>query len=290
MVHSRQATPKKGGGGVLLAVDVGNTNVVLGVFRDGELVAHFRLGSDRSRTAHEYGVFVRSLFSAAHLSPQQVGRVAIASVVPPLTGVLAETTRDVFGVEPLILAPGMDLGLTVRVDVPWEVGIDRLANAVAAREKVGAPAIVVDFGTATTVDVVDADGAYAGGLIAPGMVTAAEALFQRAAKLPRVELVRPARAIGKSTVEAMQAGIVLGFAGQVDALVRRVRAELGSPQAPVLATGGLASLVVGEAQTPMQVEPFLTLYGIRSMVEHHLAAGRGGTGAAGRAGGTHHLP
>lgn len=257
----------------MLTIDVGNTQTVLGLFEGSDLVQHWRIATDRQKTADEYAVLLEALIGRA---PHPVGQVALASVVPPLATVLAQTCERVFGVMPLVLTPEMDLGIEVRVPVPGEVGIDRVANAVAARDLVGGPAVVVDFGTATTYDVLSADGAYIGGAIAPGVWIAAEALFQRAAKLPRVDLVRPPHAIGTSTAAAMQSGLVFGFAGQVDALVTRIRSELGAPDAPVLATGGLARLVAEETAVRPRIEPWLTLYGIRAMARHVLTAAEGG--------------
>ncbi len=253
----------------MLTIDVGNTHTVLGLFDDGRLVRHWRIASDRQKTADEYEALLWTLLGRA---PVQVDHVALASVVPPLEGTLAETCENVFGVSPLVLTSEMDLGIEIRVPVPGEVGIDRVANATAARALVGAPALVVDFGTATTYDVLSGDGAYVGGVIAPGIWTSAEALFQRAAKLPRVDLVRPSSVIGTTTSSAMQSGLVYGFAGQVDALVTRIRSELGAPDAPVITTGGLAALVSEETRVRPRIEPWLTLYGIRAMAGHVLAS------------------
>lgn len=256
----------------MLTIDVGNTHTVLGLFEGDRLVRHWRIASDRQKTADEYGALFMTLLGQ---QAAPVETVALASVVPPLVGTLAETVHAVFGLAPLVLTPEMDLGIAVRVPVPGEVGIDRIANARAAWDLIGGPAIVVDFGTATTYDVLSADGAYIGGAIAPGILTAAEALFQRAAKLPRVDLVRPDSVIGTNTASAMQSGLVFGFAGQVDAIVGRIREELGAPDAPVIATGGLAELVSAETVVRPRIEPWLTLYGIRTLADHVLAVQRG---------------
>lgn len=252
--------------GLLLALDVGNTHITAGVFRGSELLACWRLGTDRARTEDEYGVFFRHLFHLAHLDPAEVEGVVIASVVPPLSWILEKLSTQYFRHKPLMVRPETDTGITIRCDNPREVGADRIVNAVAAYTLYGGPCIVVDFGTATTFDVVSAAGEYLGGAIAPGILTATEALFQKAAKLPRIELVDPGTAIGKNTIASMQAGIVFGFAGQVDALVKRIRAELGV-EARAIATGGLAKLVAAHAETLSGVDQELTLTGLRLIYE-----------------------
>jgi len=252
--------------GLLLALDVGNTHVTAGVFRGPEVLARWRLETDRARTEDEYGVFFRHLFALAGLSPDEVEGVAIASVVPPLNWILEKLARRYFGRAPLMVRPEMDTGIAIRCDNPREVGADRIVNAVAAFTQYGGPCIVVDFGTATTFDVVSGAGEYLGGAIAPGILTATEALFQKAAKLPRIELVDPGTAIGRNTITSMQAGIVYGFAGQVDALVRRIRRELGAA-APAIATGGLAGMVAEHAETIATVDVDLTLTGLRLIYE-----------------------
>ena len=258
------------GGSVLLAVDIGNTEIVLGLFEDEVLVRHWRMSAERGRTPDEYGVFLRSFFRAAGVDAGRVNGVAIASVVPPLVPVWQTVAVDHLGQSAYVYGLDGDYGIEVRVDMPaGDVGADILCNAVGARALAGAPAVAVDFGTATTVDAVAADGAYVGSAIAPGLTTAAEALFQKAAKLPRIELDLPKRAIGTTTVAAMQSGLVIGFAGQVDALVRRVRAELDAPTAPVVATGPLAGLMARASETIDRVEPHLTLLGLGQVARGH---------------------
>lgn len=252
--------------GLLLALDVGNTHVTAGVFRGSELLARWRLQTDRTRTEDEYGVFLRHLFAVAGLAPEEVEGVAISSVVPPLNWILEKLSRRYFGCEPLMVRPETDTGIEIRCDNPREVGADRIVNAVAAHILYGGPCIVVDFGTATTFDVISAAGEYLGGAIAPGILTATEALFQKAAKLPRIELVDPGTAIGKNTITSMQAGIVYGFAGQVDALVRRIQREMGE-EAKVIATGGLATMVADQTETINVVDLDLTLTGLRLIYE-----------------------
>lgn len=254
--------------GLLLALDVGNTHVTAGALAGADILTRWRLGTDRNKTEDEYGLFLYQLFSISGLNPHDVDGVVIASVVPPLTSILEKLSRRYFGQDPLMIRAGMDVGMKVCYDNPLEVGADRVVNAVAAYTLYGGPCIVVDFGTATTFDVVSAQGEYLGGAIAPGILTATEALFSKASKLPRIDLVDPGRAIGKNTVASMQAGIVYGFAGQVDALVRRIRSELAA-EAPAIATGGLGALVAAQSETISRVDPDLTLIGLRLIYERY---------------------
>lgn len=263
--------------GLLLVIDVGNSLVVAGLFQQDRLVVHWHLSTDRHKTADEYAVLLRALFRQQGLSLEQVDAVVLSSVVPPLMPSLEDLVRRYFGVEPLVIAPGLKTGMPVRFDDPREVGADRIVTALAALHKYGGPLVVVDFGTATIFDVVSASGEYLGGAIAPGILISAEALFQRAAKLPRIELVRPPRAIGTNTVASMQAGMVFGFAGQVDELVRRIARELQAPlpaganpgpgDLRVVATGDQAELIAREAETIQRVDPLLTLEGLRLIYE-----------------------
>ncbi|MGI6129801.1 MAG: type III pantothenate kinase [bacterium] len=252
--------------GLLLALDVGNTHLTAGVLSGSKILNRWRLSTDRTKTEDEYGLFLHQLFTISRLDLNNVDGVVIASVVPPLTGILEKLSRRYFGQEPLMVCPGMDTGIKVCYDNPLEVGADRIANAVAAYSLYGGPCIVVDFGTATTLDVISDQGDYLGGAIAPGILTATEALFSKAAKLPRIDLVDPGSAIGKNTVVSMQAGIVYGFAGQVDALVRRITAEL-KEKPVVIATGGLSPLVAAQSETIAQVDLDLTLTGLRLIYE-----------------------
>lgn len=247
---------------MLLTVDVGNTHVVAGVFDRNKLIAHWRLGTDQERTEDEYAAILGQLLSMQGIEVRQLTALAIASVVPPLRDVLETWARRYLQLEPFFLLPGVRTGMPVKYENPREVGADRIANAVAAYEFYGGPAIVVDFGTATTYCAISAAGEYLGGAIAPGIGTATEALFRRAAKLPRIDLVSPPSVIGRNTVSSMQAGIVFGFAGQVDAVVARMARELDS-QPVVVATGGWASLIARETAVIERVEPFLTLQGLR---------------------------
>lgn len=247
---------------MFLALDVGNTHMVAGIFREEELLVSWRIATDAEKTEDEYGVILLNLLATAKLAPEEVEAVVIASVVPPLLPVLEKLARKYFGSEPLILGPGVKTGMPIKYENPREVGADRIANAVAAYNKYGGPVIVVDFGTATTFCAISAGGEYLGGAIAPGIETATEALFRRAAKLPRIELVKPPRVIGRNTVASMQAGVIFGFAGQVDAIVRRMKRELPGVR-KVVATGGLANLIAPESETIDVIDPYLTLEGLR---------------------------
>lgn len=253
---------------MLMVIDVGNTNIVIGLYKEKKLQCHWRLASDRQKTADEYGLILRQLAHYQGLDLGDVEAVAMASVVPTITQTLTTMLKEQFNSRLLVVGPGVKTGMPIRFDNPREVGADRIVNGVAVYELYGGPAIVVDFGTATTFDVISAEGEYVGGAIAPGIGIATDALFARAAKLPRVELVRPPQVIGKNTVACMQAGIMYGFIGQVEGIVNRMKAELGG-KALVVATGGLAGLIAHEAQCIDKVDPLLTLEGLRIVYERN---------------------
>jgi len=256
---------------MLLALDIGNTNIVLGLFDQGELQAHWRLATDRHKTADQYALDFSGLLSLRGFTLAQVDTAIISNVVPPLMDRCKELGRKYFDAEPLVVGENVQAGLPIRYSPPSEVGADRLVNAVAAIERCGCPVIVVDFGTATTVDVVNPDGEYLGGAIAPGIAVASEALFAQAARLPRIELALPPTAIGGNTIHAMQAGIMYGYVGLVRELVTRFRAELGVA-APVIATGGLCEVLSPETGVVDYVDPELTLRGLWLIYERRVTA------------------
>jgi type III pantothenate kinase len=254
---------------MLLAVDIGNTNVSLGVFDERSsprLRDHWRLSTRREQTSDEIGVTLRILFEAAGLAVSDVSDVIISTTVPPLLPIWERVSEKLFDRAPLVVGPGMRTGMPVRYENPREVGPDRIVNAVAAFELLGGPIVAVDFGTATTFDCVSEAGEYLGGAIFPGIAISMEALFARASMLRGVELARPKAAIGRTTTGALQSGLVYGYAGLVDSMVERIRAELGG-RARCIATGGLAGLIASEAATIERVEPFLTLEGLRILFE-----------------------
>jgi len=246
---------------VLLVLYAGNTNTVLGVYRVEELIASFRLLSER-RTADELGLFLRSLLATSSIPHGEVRGAILSSVVPALDGAWIEAVRRYLGISCLRVRAGLDLGIEIRYGVPQEVGADRLVNAVAGVARYGAPLVIVDLGTAITLDVVAPDGAYLGGAIAPGLVVSMESLFSRTAKLPQVALEAPRSVIGGNTAEAIQSGIVFGYAGLIDALAERIFGELGV-RCPVVATGGHAAILADCSRTISAVEPWLTLEGLR---------------------------
>jgi len=254
---------------MMLAVDIGNTNIVLGVYRGRELLHHFRLSTARQSTVDEYGVLIHNLFHMSGLSFEDIEGVIISSVVPPLVQVIVDMCVQYIGKDPLLVGPGIKTGLNLRYENPREVGADRIVNAVAAIEQYKCPLVVVDFGTATTFDCIDAGANYLGGAIVPGLGISTEALYQRASKLPRIELEVPKKVIGRNTVHAMQAGIIFGYAGQVEGIVRRIKVEMNAPQLKVIATGGLASLISGETDCIHEVNPMLTLEGLRIIYDRN---------------------
>lgn len=253
---------------MILVVDVGNTNIVLGVYESKTLLHHWRLSTNRSATADEYGIMIHNLFHYAGLKLDQMSGVIISSVVPPLMRTLEQLCHKYLRKVPIIVGPGVKTGLNIRYENPREVGADRIVNSVAGIEKYGTPLIIVDFGTATTFDYIDADSNYLGGAIVPGIGISTEALYQRAAKLPRIELVRPKSVVGRNPVTSMQAGIIFGYAGQVDGIVQRIRKEF-NVKPRVIATGGLAELISAESETVEEVDPLLTLDGLRIIYERN---------------------
>jgi type III pantothenate kinase len=256
----------------LLVVDVGNSNVVLGVYRDDDLLNSWRLATARERTADEYGILVRQLTDGT-INGALEG-VIISSVVPPLNSTMASMIEKYFGVQPLFVEPGVKTGIAIQVDNPQEVGADRIVNCVAVHDKYGGPAIIVDFGTATTFDVVTADAKYVGGVIAPGITISAEALFARAARLPRVDIRRPPTVIGTNTVVNIQSGLYFGYLGLVDGILARMKREVAGVK-KVIATGGLASLLAEESEYIEEVDDDLTLKGLKIIYDRNRTARRG---------------
>ncbi len=268
---------------MLLAIDIGNTNITLGLYQGRELGPRWRIRTIHDRMPDEYGILMMQLFQHRGCRPEDVTGVALASVVPPLTPVLQQVCRDYLGQDPLVVDAGVRTGVRVRVDNPREVGADRVVDAAAVRALYSTPACVVDFGTATTFDAVSAEGDYLGGAIAPGIGIAAQALFERTAKLPRVEITRPPSVIGRNTPHSMQSGLLFGYVGLVEGMVARFRAELG-PEMQVIATGGLAPLIAAETQVIDVVDPWLTLAGLRIIWELNQGVGSRAEGGADGAG------
>jgi type III pantothenate kinase len=255
---------------MLLAIDVGNTNIVLGVFDGAALVQSWRLQTLRERTSDELGLLVDGLFAHSGIERARIRGVILGSVVPPLTGTIRAMAQRYFGVAPVVVDPAVNSGMPILYENPHEVGADRIENAVAAYEKYGRaarrPLIVVDFGTATTLDAVSANGEYLGGAICPGVQISADALFQRAARLPRIDVRKPSRIVGRTTVGAMESGLFYGYVGMVEGLVRRMNDELGG-NAVTIATGGLADVIAPETSLIEHVDPDLTLDGLRILWE-----------------------
>ncbi|OPX45611.1 type III pantothenate kinase [Ruminiclostridium hungatei] len=254
---------------MILVVDVGNTHIVLGVYEKTELLASWRLNTDKERTADELGMFMLNLFDHAALKADKVEAVIIASVVPPIMYTLEHSIKKYLKLEPMIIGPGTRTGINIRYQNPKEVGTDRIVNAVAGFELYGGPLIIVDMGTATTFCAVSEKGEYLGGVICPGVKISLEALFQKAAKLPRIDLIKPEGVIGKNTVSSMQSGIFYGYIGQVDYIVKRMKQEMQEDNIKVIATGGLARFISEESRTIDHINSTLTLEGLRIVYERN---------------------
>ncbi len=246
---------------MLLVVDIGNTNTVVGIFQGDNLLTYWRLATHKERTQHEYAVLLAELFNLEGISPREVEGAIISSVVPNLTPVISNSLQILLHIKPIIVGPGIKTGIPIMVDNPREVGTDRVVNAVAAYKKYGGPLVVVDFGTATTFDALSRQGEYLGGAIAPGIGISMEALFRETAQLPKVELKKPQRIIGKNTVESIQSGIYFGYVSLVDGMARAFKEQLGTG-CRVVATGGLASIMAEASGEIEIVDPLLTLEGL----------------------------
>lgn len=253
---------------MLLVMDVGNTHIVLGLFQGDELLHHWRIQTDRNATEDEYAMLLKSLFEHVGIRMEEIDGVSISSVVPPLKRVLHLLVRKYFGLQPLVIGPGVKTGLNIQYENPREVGADRIVNAVAALETYGPPLIIVDFGTATTFCFINEQGHYVGGAIVPGVHVSAEALHQRAAQLTRVEVLKPDSVVGRNTVKAVQSGLFYGYVGVVDGIVSRMK-ELLTRRPTVVATGGLAEMISKEAETIDVYDPLLTLRGLKLIYERN---------------------
>ncbi|HWI62940.1 MAG TPA: type III pantothenate kinase [Symbiobacteriaceae bacterium] len=260
---------------MLLAVDVGNTALSLGIYDGKELRAEWSVATDRRKTADEYGMLLLALLEYQGFKPEEIQAVVVASSVPPVVPTLDRMFQKYFHVKPLVVGPGVKTGMVIRYDNPREVGSDRIVIAVAAFEKYGGPLIVVDFGTATIFDVISKEGEYIGGVMAPGISVSVEALFTQAAKLPRIELVKPKTVLARNTIHAMQSGVIYGFAGQVEEVVNRLVEELGlsADGIKVIATGDMADLIASETTVIQKIDPYLNLEGLRVIYERNLARG-----------------
>ncbi|MCM3762566.1 type III pantothenate kinase [Alkalihalobacillus oceani] len=254
---------------MILVIDVGNTNIVLGVYEGRSLRYHWRMATSRQKTEDEWGMSIKALFNHEDVSIDAIKGIIISSVVPPIMYTLEQMCKKYFELKPMVIGPGIKTGLNIKYDNPKDVGADRIVNAVAAIHLYGSPLVIVDFGTATTYCYIDENRNYMGGAIAPGISISAEALYTRASKLPRIEITKPAKVLGTNTVHAMQAGIYYGYVGQVDGIVNRMKAQ-AKQEPTVIATGGLAALIASEATSIDVVEPFLTLKGLQMIYERNI--------------------
>ena len=254
---------------MLLVFDIGNSNIVMGTYEGKKLLRHWRISTDRQKTGDEYGMLINSLFAYQNIRMEQVEAIIISSVVPPLMVPMIKMCERYFHIHPLVVGPGIKTGFRISYENPREIGADRIVNVAGAFEQYGGPLIVIDIGTATTFDVVAPNGDFQGGVIAPGLSSSADALFQCAAKLPRIELVTPKHIISRNTVSGMQAGIIYGYVGQIDEIVRRMKKEMGYDEIRVIATGGYARMISRESKTIDKIDHFLTLTGLRVLYERN---------------------
>ncbi len=254
---------------MILVIDVGNTNIVIGIYQEEELITYWRMATDKGKTSDEIGMLFTQFFSHENIKISYIQAVIISSVVPPVMYTLEHAIRKYIKITPMVVGPGIKTGLNIKYENPREVGADRIVNAVAGYEKYGGPLIIVDFGTATTFCAISQKGEYQGGVISPGIKISMDALFQSAAKLPRVKLSKVDKIIGKNTVTSMQAGAIYGYVGQVDYIVNRMKEEMGDPSVKVIATGGLARMIASESSIIDTIDSFLTLEGLRVIYERN---------------------
>ena len=254
---------------MLLVIDIGNSNIVMGTYVDKDLMKHWRVSTDRQKTGDEYGMLINDLFRYQGIELSDIKDIIISSVVPPLVVPFMKMCERYFKIKPLLVGPGMKTGIILHYENPRAIGADRIVNVVGAFDQYGGPAIVIDIGTATTFDVINENGDFMGGVIAPGIMASSEALINSTAKLPGVELVPPKNIICHNTIHGMQAGIIFGYVGQIDEIVRRIKTEYGSDQMKVIATGGMATMIYKESSTIDKIDHFLTLNGLRVLYERN---------------------
>ncbi len=254
---------------MLLVVDIGNTNIVIGLYQEDNLIFNWRIMTDRDKTSDEFAMLFQNLLDSKDIPRNSIQAIIVSNVVPPLASAMEQMCKNYFHIDPLLVGPKINLGMTIKYDNPKEVGADRLVNAVAGYEKYKRSLIIIDFGTATTFDYINPAGEYIGGAIAPGIQISSEALFQKASKLPRIEFIEPARVVGTDTVSSMQSGIVYGYIGLVDGIVKRMKAEVNtSPY--VVATGGLAGLIAEHSEPIDEVDDQLTLRGLKIIYDRNV--------------------
>lgn len=254
---------------MLLVIDVGNSNIVFGVYKDKDLIYNWRISTDKDRTSDEYGLTFKQIFAHQEIDSDEIEDIIISSVVPNLMHTLPNMSRKYFNINPIVIGPGVKTGMNILYDNPKEVGADRIVNSVAAYEKYGAPLIIVDIGTAITFDVVNRNGDYLGGVIAPGIRISADALFMRTAKLPKVEILKPEKVIGKNTISSIQSGMVYGYIGMIDSIIERIveESEIELSEFKIIGTGGFSQLITNESKYIDKMDSLLTLDGLRIIYE-----------------------